>query len=41
MIEIEFADGSWARVGGLTDDQLEAIYMHIEANFRPFDTIGG
>lgn len=41
MIEIEFADGSFARWGNLSDEQLEQVYLFIEANVALCDTIGG
>lgn len=41
MLEIEFADGSFARWGGLTDEQLEQVYLFVDSNIKPCDTIGG
>lgn len=41
MIEIEFADGSFARWGDLSDEQLERVYLFIEDNIKLCDTIGG
>lgn len=41
MIEIVFADESFARWGDLTDEQLEQVFLFIENNIKLCDTTGG